>query len=598
MNFYSDEAEWKWMFKNAIDWKTIIPMYYPEFPTEDGIQNEEELMGFFEELLTQVGDWTGNTLYQRAEELDRVGAGEVKDGKTIPSAPLEQTYKEAIELGFHGLGLPQAWGGMGLPPAVGGIGLTGLARACGSSMVQLSFYGSIAEMINRFGDQEDKERLIPKIIQGEMSGAMCITEPGFGSDVGSITTTATKREDGLYEINGTKLFITNGGGGVQLVLAKIKDQIKDKDPNDPKQRLLGLKEISMFLVEQEHPLKEGNNYHVAKNEDKMGLHGSFTCEIVYENSIGKLMGEPNQGFTYMLHLMNAARLACGVQALGGIENCLAYVRQYAIDREQFGKKLLDLPLYKRNLTDWETERDALRAFVVDTFNQFDVHQYYDLKQRLQGELTEDEKKAYEEAKIWTRKRTPLLKYYSTEAFTSLSQKSIQALGGYGFIREYPMERLHRDSFAPLLYEGTSQIQALMTLKDLLKYAMNDPKRFMANIFFNHPGKDVFSGTNEWEKDFTSRHYRFKKRLLKMLYKKLDPPKSFKVFDFEGWVNEERIGHLMEHAETLCQASAYFEVMRVLVDHANTDKERADLYFRYSRLVDSRLEGIYRDWVVR
>lgn len=586
MNFYSDEPEWKWLFRNGIDWDTILPLYFPKYPTEDGFENKAELIDFFEEMLGQMGDWTGNKLAQLAPVLDREGAGVVRDGKTYPGKTLQQIYDEAKELGLHGFAMPKRFGGLGLPPVAGVIQLINVSRACSATMVQLGFFSSIAEMINRFGAEEDKERLIPKIIRGEISGAMCITEPGSGSDVGSMKTTAVKQDDGTYLINGNKIFISNGGGGIQLVLAKVKGAPE------------GLPGISMFLVEQELDNKEGLNYLVVKSEEKLGLHGSFTTEIVYENTVGKLMGLENEGFKYMLHLMNAARLACGIQSVGGIEACLGYAKEYAQSREQFGRSLMNLPLYKRNMDDWETERDALRALLVDTVNYFDLHQYYDQLKRDTGDLTKQQEADFEMAKIWTRKRTPLLKYYATEKFTELSQRSIQALGGYGFMKEYPLERIHRDSFAPLLYEGTSQIQALMALKDLVKYAVKEPKKFMANIFFKHPGKDLLKGSNGWEKEFRGLHYRFKKRMVGLMLKCLNPPKNFKILDPSKWVDEERVSNLMIHAETLCQASAYMETLRVLALHANKDKQRADLFNRYALLVKPRLEAIYTDWNLR
>jgi len=454
-------------------------------------------------------------------------------------------------------------------------------------MTQLAFFPSIADMILRYAtDEEDKARLIPMIIRGDISGAMCLTEPGAGSDVGSITTTATPQEDGTYLLNGSKIFITNGGGGIQLVLAKT--------PNAPK----GTKGISLFLLEQNIPGKEGLNYRVVKNEHKMGLNGSFTTEILYENSVGKLMSKENDGFLYMLHLMNSARMATAMQGLGGVENCLYHARKYAEERKQFGKPIAELPLMKRNLEDYETERDALRALLVDTVTYMDIYQRLDLKEREVGELNKEEKEIYEESKIWARKRTPLLKYYATEMYTHLSTKAIQVLGGYGYMKEYPLERIHRDSFGPLLYEGTSQIQALMALKDLMKYAMSEPKKFFANIFFKHPGQDLLKGGHKWEKDFRHDHYIFKKKMIRLLLKCLNPPKSAKLMNPKKWITEEKVNILMEHAETLCQASTYMETLRVLAEHANKEETRSDLFYRYKQLVTPRLKAIYCDWDIR
>ena len=326
----------------------------------------------------------------------------------------------------------------------------------------------------------------------------------------------------------------------------------------------------------------------------MGMHGSFTTEVVYENTVAKLIGTKNEGFKMMLHLMNEARVAVSMQALGITEAAVSYARQYAEEREAFGMPIAKLPLMKRNLEDFETERDGIRALMADTVSHFDIFNALDLKERETGDLTGEEKSMFEEAKLWTRKRTPLIKYYTTEACTSLTSKAIQVLGGYGYMKEYPVERYHRDSYGPLLYEGTSQIQALMALKDLVKYAMKDPKSFFTNIIDKHPSMNLIGG-DEWTKMYKSSHYKFKKRMFSLLVKCLKPNDNTKILNLKAWTDMENINDLMIHAETLCQASAYMETLRVLCDHANKDKERSELFFRYHKLVLPRLEGIYADW---
>ena len=587
MNYYSDESEWRWLFKNAVDWNKILPLYYKSYPTEDGFENREELLSFFEEMLNQTGDWAGNTLEARAQILDREGAGALIDGKTIPGEALSATYKEASELGFHGVSLPKEYGGLDLPISLSGLQFAQVGRACGATLVQLAFFSSIGEMIHRFGSPWMKEKFIPKIVEGGLSGAMALTESGSGSDLGSLKTTAVKQDDDTYILNGSKCFISNGGGGIQLVLARVKG-----DPEN-------LHGISLFLVEQEREGHEGLNYVVTKNEEKMGLHGSFTTEILYENTVAHMIGKQKEGFLYMLNLMNSARLAVSAQALGGIENALAYARGYAQERQQFGKPIAELPLMKRNLEDYETERDALRALITDTLSHYDIYRFYDRKKgEIGGDLTKEEEEEFNEAKIWIRKRTPIIKYYTCEAYTYLSQKAMQVLGGYGFVKEYPLERLHRDSFAPLLYEGTSQIQALMAMKDLLKYVMKDPKRFLKNIFFKHPKAAFGNDIRDWDMDFRKIHYHFKKKMIKLFLKTLNPPKNAKVLNPKDWMDEEKVNRLMIHAETLCQASSYMETLRVLMNHANIDDKRKGLYFKYAKLVKPRLEAIYKDWEIQ
>ena len=346
----------------------------------------------------------------------------------------------------------RSYGGMELPIALGMISFAFISRACLASSSQLSFYTSIADMLERFCSKEDGQRLIPKILKGELSGCLALTEPEAGSDIGSLLTVAVLQADDSYRIRGNKMFITNAGGGLCFALARIQGEPE------------GLSGISLFLVEQFVDGKQ--NYLVTKHEHKMGMRGSFTCEIVFENSLAKLVGEKNQGLSMMFHLMNQSRVGVGGQGLGIMEACLDYVKKYALERKQFGHPLMELPLFKRNFEQWKVECDAFRAFFVDSLNYFTLYHRLDLKKRNTGELNEREQKMLEEATQLTRQITPLLKYYGAETALEISKKSIQALGGHGFMLDHSVERWHRDSFGPVVYEGTSQIQALMVLKGI------------------------------------------------------------------------------------------------------------------------------------
>lgn len=592
MNYYSDEPEWQYHFKNSIDWDSIIPLYYPSFPTEDGFNNQQEVLDFLEEIVTATGEWTGNALTDRAKHIDEEGAGTVVDGCTIPGKHLSETYREAKELQYFGLSAPVEYGGMGIPGAASIIAFGQANRADMGAATQMGFFISIIDMIERFCDKEDRDRLIPQMVAGDLSGAMCLTEPGSGSDVGSLTSSAVKNEDGTYTINGTKMFITNGGGGLGFVLARIKGAPE------------GLAGISLFLVEQF--LGEGENrkmnYRVTKNEEKLGLHSSFTCEVVYENSIGKLVGKEHKGFQYMLHLMNEARIAVGVQGIGGLEACIHYAKEYAKERIQFGKTLMELPLYKRNMDDWETERDAFRALIVDTMSEFDIYQKLDMDKRHGVELTAEKTKLLKDATKVVRRRTPLVKAYGSEAFARISQDCIQALGGYGFIMEYEAQRFHRDSFATLLYEGTTQIQSLMAMKDLMKYILRSPAKFFASMLSSNPVANVLSGHTKYQREFLATHYEFKKNLTFLIVKTLkpdvnvnDPTEVKTFFTAKNWMKEENFNKLMIHAETICEGMSYMETIRVLTKHATKNEERSDLLGRYRKLVQPRLEGIYCDW---
>ncbi|MBG09131.1 MAG: hypothetical protein CME68_10260 [Halobacteriovoraceae bacterium] len=586
MSYYDSESDWSWLFHNALDWSSLLPLFYPNFPTEDGLESEEEVVQFQEELLRTISQWSSTSIKEKAAKLDKLGAGTIVEGRTIPGVELAEIYREAKDLDLFSLPLPRKYGGMDLPQSPHFIGLTFLARACVSTSTQLAFFSAIGDMLARFGSEDVKERLIPKIAAGEISGSMCLTEPGCGSDVGALKTSATPTGNGLYLLNGSKCFITNGGGGVGLVLARIK--------GDPE----GTEGISMFLAEQEYEKKEGPNFVITKNENKMGMHGSFTTEVVYEDTVATLIGEPRMGFKYMLHLMNGARIGVAFQSLGILEASIKDAQKYAKERIQFGRPINELPLMKRNLKDFDTELRAIRALLVDTASFFDIYQRLELKKLETGHLTKVEKKLFDHANMWTRKRTPLVKYYACEATTYLSGKAIQVLGGYGYMEDYSLERYHRDSFGPLLYEGTSQIQALMALKDLMKYIIKDPGAYFSYLFFGgiiSPLEKL--PQHKTMEDFSSLGRKLKRKITKLIYRTLKP-KGIDFFKASKWTKEEKIERLMIHSETICEGLSYLETLRVLAKHASIDENRTNLYFDYKELVLPRLTRIYYDWEIR
>jgi len=591
MNTFSDSIEWKSLFKNAIDWDTIIPLYYSSFPTPEGYKNKEEVIQAFDELLTAMAEWSSNDLKNRARQLDLEGAGTLVDGKTVHGKALAASYTDTYNLGLFNLFIDHKYGGMGMPTILASLMFTHMFRYCLATGTQLSFVVSIADMIERFCGEEDRARLLPQFIDGKLSGAMCLTEPGSGSDLGSLRTSAKKQADGTYLINGTKIFITNGGGGVCFVLGRIIGAPA------------GLEGISMFLVEQKIPQND-LNYKVAKIEEKMGFHGSFTCELVFENSVATLVGKENEGFKYMLHLMNESRLGVGLQCLGGMETALEYAKDYASTRIQFGKPVAELPLMKRNLTDWQNELDAFRVLILDTMSYYEIYQRLDLKKRHTNDLTEKETLLFKKAMKKVRRRTPLVKYYGSETFTALTTKTIQVLGGYGYMKDYDAERFHRDSFAPLLYEGTSQIQALMALKDVIKYLMKNPARYLKSLVGIHPLTNLLS-PNESFADFKTVHYNFKKKFLFLILNTMKPQINLRdldqvtqFFNSKSWNNQENIEKLMVHAETLIQALSYIETLRVLSVHSKNNPKYKKLFRDYHDLVYPRLQGIYSDWDLR
>ena len=592
MNHYSDSPEWKYLFKHAIEWDEIIPLYYPSFPTTSGFKNKEDLFSFFEQILETTGKWSGETLRARAKTLDETGCATLnQDGSTSLTEPMKNTYSEARALELFGTTMKEEHGGMGLPLSVGMFAFEQIARACISTSTQLGFFTSMADMLERFADEPTRNRLIPKIIKGEISGSMCLTEPDAGSDVGALRTSATPQSDGTYLLNGTKCFITNAGGGFGLILARIAGAPE------------GLSGISLFLAEEK--LEGRQNYRITKIEEKMGMHGSMTCEVVYENTKASLIGEPHGGFKIMLHLMNEARISVGLQSIGGIEASLDRAKNYSLERKQFGKPIGELPLFKRNFDDWTTEQDAFRAFMADTISSFDIFQHLDLKSRHGDTLTEHESRLFRKHQDIIRARTPLVKFTGAETFAALSVKAIQAFGGYGYMKEYEVERIHRDCFGALLYEGTSQIQSLMALKDHIKKIMKNPGRFVQSMVSSHPIGTLIE-KNEFKKTYLQLQHEFQRNLANLILDCFTPGSGLleklthlnDYFNREFWNDIEKLERMMTHAETLCQALSHLEVIKVLGKHAEKDSGRRGLFERYLLLAKPRLSAIYTDWKLR
>ena len=575
MNYFTDSGEWRWLVKNAFDWKKIT-----KYSQDDFTLNE------IESALEMVGKWSGAELAARAGLLDKEGAGTIENGKTVPGPLLSQTLSEARELGLFGLSAPTSFGGSGLPFSITILSFGLMARGCMATTCQLTFFNAIIDMFERYTSLELQQKFIPQIINGEISGSMGLTEPEAGSDLGNLKTKAVLQADGSYRLTGSKCFITNGGGGLGFTLARIEGAPA------------GVEGISLFLVEQEidENGKKIANYKITKKEDKLGLSGTFTCEVVYENTKALLLGKAHEGFSYMLHLMNQSRIGVGVQAVAGMEASLGFMAEYAQTRVAFGKPIAQLPLYAHNLKQMEVERDAIRALVFDTLSHYDVYRVLSLKTAKGMELNTEEQEDYRASLKIVRKRTPLVKYYSSETNVTITAKVMQGLGSYGYSKEYPVERFHRESFGPLMYEGTSQIQALMALKDTLKELVKNPTSAMKSMLM--PASLKLNFDQDSLKQCQTLENGFQKNLTGLLFKTVSGDLLSvlkKMIKGENLLNDEAIEKLMIHAESITQGLSYLETLKVLAHHANINSERLSLFQDYHKLVLPRLIGIYAIW---
>ncbi|MCX6130325.1 MAG: acyl-CoA dehydrogenase family protein, partial [Proteobacteria bacterium] len=431
-----------------------------------GVSSAEEYRNNWLEIAQVVGEYSGSTLEANAQKVAKEDLKLVGGEVVFPKSILENV-RIFKEMGGPGMAVRTEFGGMNAPFMVELAGFETIYRACPSTALNVCWYGSIATIIDLFGSEEIKQSWIPKIVSGEVSGSMSLTEPDVGSDLGGMRTYGEEQADGTWRIFGNKQFISNGCGEISLVLAMNKKAAK------------GLKCINLYLVPR--TIAGKHNFEVAKIEEKPGLHGSATCALKFDNSVGYLLGENGQGFQYMLHLMNEARLGVAFQSLGVMEACYRLARDYAAQREAWGKPIAKHEMIAERLYDMEVELKAYRSLCYRAAHYASLITLGD--RRLADPALPSGKRQEIKAKLdyynsKLRTWTPLVKWWGGERAYIFARNAVQIHGGYGFTTEYKAEWWLRESLILSIYEGTSEIQSLMVIKDTVKDIMHNPKDFI------------------------------------------------------------------------------------------------------------------------
>lgn len=400
-------------------------------------------------VLEILGDICGTVIAPRSAEADEEGAtyhaGEVAYAAATQAA-IEAFRKSEI----LGAMLPWEFGGLNLPETVYTAMVEMVSRAEGGLMTIFGLQ-EIASTINEFADEETKARILPRFSRGEVFGAMVLTEPDAGSDLGSVQTKATLDEaTGTWKINGVKRFITNGNAQIHLVLARSEEGTKDA------------RGLSMFLVERDKTVK------IRRIEHKLGIHSSPTCELQYTDTPAILVGKRRFGLMRCaMSLMNGARLAVAAQAIGIAEAAYREALRYAGERAQFGSTIDKLPALSRILVSMKCGLEAARALVFETSVHVDILKASEYEQ----ELLEKEGKPVPPELIARKKRasnladilTPMSKFFATETGNRVCYEALQIHGGVGYMREFNVERHFRDVRITNIYEGTSQLQVVAAL---------------------------------------------------------------------------------------------------------------------------------------
>ena len=417
---------------------------FSDFDEDIVIPTMEECAKFAEEVLAPInaiGDQQGAT---------------IKDGKVTMPKEFIDAYKSFSEAGWASISLPSEIGGGGMPIALSGGTLEILSTANLAFGLAPGLAAGAISAINFHGSEDQKAKFLPKLVSGEWTGTMNLSEPQSGSDLGTITTKAEPLEDGSYKITGTKVWITFGEHDltdniIHLVLAKI--------PGSPE----GTKGISMFIVPKvmvndDGSLGDDNNVSCISIEEKLGIHASPTCVMEYDGSIGYLVGEENRGLNYMFTMMNEARVWVGGQGLASASGALQGAAQYARDRVQgrpvgMSKEdakestIIDHADVRRMLMTIKSYVDAMRYMMYDNQLMLDVEYFGE------GELKE-----FGEERCGIL--TPITKAWISDLGVELSSMAIQIYGGMGYVEETGVAQYLRDSRIAPIYEGTNGIQAL------------------------------------------------------------------------------------------------------------------------------------------
>lgn len=372
---------------------------------------EEQLM-----MRNMVRDFANEKIAPFVEEMEN---------GVFPSDILAQMG----ELGLMGITVPEEYGGAGMDFTSYIIAINELSRVSAVVGVILSVHTSVGtNPILYFGTEEQKQKYVPKLASGEYLGAFCLTEPGAGSDAASLKSRAVKDGDD-YIINGSKVFITNGGeADVYIVFASTNPEA-------------GAKGISAFIVE-----KDTEGFIVGKDEHKMGLHGSRTVQLTFEQMrvpAANLLGQEGEGFKIAMANLDVGRIGIAAQSLGIAEAALGHAVDYAKERVQFGKPIAAQQGVGFKLADMATAVEASCLLVFRAANL-----------RAQG--------------LPCGQEASMAKLFASKTAVDVSIDAVQVFGGYGYTKEYPVERLFRDAKVTEIYEGTSEIQRLVISKNLVK----------------------------------------------------------------------------------------------------------------------------------
>lgn len=490
-NFYTDNDDIRFYLERGIDWEPLVRAIEDDFDDPEGFADLDEAVSFYRDVFEMFGQFVADEIAPIAAEIEKEGLV-CEDGTVKQSERFDAIFDQMGQLGMYGLPIPRELGGMNAPVLLYMLSTEILSRADVSFAAHYGFHGGIAAALLVYSIEEDTTEIDPEtgkitetrfgeaieeIITGKAWGSMDITEPDAGSDMGALRTVATQDEKGNWVVNGQKIFITSGHGKYHVVICKTESADDGDD--------YGLDKLSTFVVKGYDEHEDGSITRYAtvdRIEEKLGHHASATCSVLFEDSPAELIGERGDGFKQMLLLMNNARIGVGFEGIGICEASYRLAKEYAADRVAFGKTIDQHEMIAEYLRDMKNDIQALRALAVESaFNEELNFRTKLARRRRPDKAMPEMDRIHRKAKARSRRLTPLLKFISAEKAVDMARMCCQIHGGVGYTTEYGAEKLLRDAMVLPVYEGTTQIQALMAMKDTLGGIFKNPQRFLKRI---------------------------------------------------------------------------------------------------------------------
>ena len=376
-------------------------------------------------MLSKEQEMARTLFHDFAENEVKPLAQEVDETERFPAETVEKMQK----LGFMGIPVPKEYGGQGCDPLTYVMCVEELSKVCATTGVIVSAHTSLGtDPIKKFGTPEQKEKYLRPLASGEKLGAFGLTEPNAGTDASGQQTKAVLDGD-HYVLNGSKIFITNGGKADVYIIFAMTDKSK------------GTRGISAFIVEKDFP-----GFRIGTKEKKMGIRGSSTTELIFEDCIvpkENLLGKEGEGFKIAMQTLDGGRIGIAAQALGIAEGAFEETVKYVKERKQFGRPIAKFQNTQFQLADMKTKIEAAKLLVYRAAVAKDTQKIYSVE-------------------------AAMAKLFAAEVAMEVTTKAVQLHGGYGYTREYPVERMMRDAKITEIYEGTSEVQRMVISGNILK----------------------------------------------------------------------------------------------------------------------------------